>query len=128
MINTMRVSFDFDDTLDRPDVQHFAEQLHKAGYQVWIVTSRTSNERAGNDTWNNDLFFVAECLGIKNIHFCNLQPKRKFFEDNDFLFHLDDDIDDVQDISRNTDTPAVHFIPTIRMEALDKCRDILNKP
>jgi len=29
MINTMRVSFDFDDTLDRPDVQHFAEQLRE---------------------------------------------------------------------------------------------------
>ncbi len=121
----MKCSFDFDDTLSRVDVQRFAKSLIKEGHQIWIVTSRMSNERASNDSWNDDLFMVAESLGITNYHFCNLQPKRLFFKDHDFAFHLDDDIDDVQDINRNTNTTAVHFVPTIRMEAFDSCRALL---
>ena len=33
-----KVSFDFDSTLDRKDVQRFAKQLIDDGYEVWIKT------------------------------------------------------------------------------------------
>jgi len=40
----MKVSFDFDGTLSKKDVQKFAKELVEEGHEVWIVTSRFSNE------------------------------------------------------------------------------------
>ena len=42
----MKVSFDFDGTLSRKDVQNFAKSLVNTGYDVWIVTSRFDDESA----------------------------------------------------------------------------------
>ena len=36
----MKVSFDFDGTLSRKDVQEYAKSLVNSGLEVWIVTSR----------------------------------------------------------------------------------------
>ena len=95
-----KVSFDFDSTLDRKDVQRFAKQLIDDGYEVWIVTSRVSLEyaKANLDQWsinrveksNLKLFRVADNLGIKreHIHFTNAQLKVEFLEDKNYIFHL----------------------------------------
>lgn len=112
---THKISFDFDDTLSNVSVQRFAYALVKEGHEVHIVTSRMSNERAGNPSWNDDLYLVAQSVGIpeENIHFCNLSPKDKFFKENeDFLFHLDDDSDDVGVINLNTSVKGVLFVDT----------------
>ena len=42
----MKVSFDFDGTLSRKDVQKLAKELVSEGHEVWIVTSRFSDEAA----------------------------------------------------------------------------------
>ena len=42
----MKVSFDFDSTLSRKDVQSFAKELVDRGLEVWIVTSRFDDESA----------------------------------------------------------------------------------
>lgn len=81
-----RGSFDFDSTMSQKQVQKIAKQLIKNGVEVWIVTRR------GEDRDNRDLFEVAENLGITNIHFTNFKDKWEFFKDNNFLFHLDDDV------------------------------------
>ena len=67
----MKVSFDFDGTLSRKDVQNFAKSLVNTGYDVWIVTSRFDDESAMKKNWhwikgqNQNLFSVAEECGIK---------------------------------------------------------------
>lgn len=102
-----KVSFDFDSTLDRKDVQRFAKQLIDDGYETWIVTSRVSLEyaKANLDQWsinrveksNLKLFRVADNLGIKreHIHFTNAQLKVEFLEDKNYIFHLDDDSEEL---------------------------------
>lgn len=114
-----KISFDFDETLSCTNVQMYAHMCVKSEHDVHIVTSRMSNERAGNPSWNDDLYMVASQIGIpeENIHFCNLSPKYKFFLDNpDFLFHLDDDKDDVDGINFHKEDPngtiGVFFVNT----------------
>jgi len=95
----MRVSFDFDSTLDRFDVQVFAHDLLSKGYDIWIVTSRCDTERALAKGWhwverqNEELYKVAEDIGIKreNIVFTEYTDKIVYLKGKNFLFHLDDD-------------------------------------
>lgn len=110
-----KVSIDFDSTLDRKDVQRFAKKLIDDGYEVWIVTSRLSTEhaKANLDQWttnrveksNLKLFRVADNLGIKreHIHFTNTQFKIEFLEGKNFIFHLDDDSEELLEIMSSKD-------------------------
>lgn len=123
----MKVSFDFDSTLSFPNVQLIAHNLIKTNHDVHIVTSRQSNNVAGNPRWNDDLFLVASSLNIpdQNIHFCNLTPKYRFFSDNKgFGVHLDDEPDDVHEINTFTDTKAILFVQTYDNTCL---RDFMNQ-
>lgn len=82
------------------------------GYDIHIVTSRPetwARQWRLNDNeyilWNNnDLREVAKSLGIKkeNIHFMGYDNKYKFFENEDFIFHLDDDYTEVDEINKYT--------------------------
>ena len=79
----MKVSFDFDSTLDRKDVQQFAKELVNDGVEVWIVTSRMSVEYAKA---NLDQF------------------KINFLANQNFIFHLDDDSDELIAIFESKDS------------------------
>jgi hypothetical protein len=116
----VRVSFDFDNTLSRIDVQDFCKELIYYGLDVWIVTSRSrnycNNKSNDNDNSNDnkDLFFIAENLEIKkeNIIFTNGFTegfaKSDFFKINsDFLFHLDDDSVELDFINRETKVKGI---------------------
>ena len=108
-----KISFDFDDTLSNIRVQHLAYQFIQAGMDVHIVTSRMSNKLAGNPSWNADIELIASTLNIpeEKTHFCNLRPKYEFFKENpDFLCHLDDDLEEVQEINLHTDTKSILFV------------------
>lgn len=100
----MKISFDFDDTLDRPDIQNLAEQFINEGHEVWIVSNRVTEE-----SWNRDLYKVAEHLGISNILLLGVIDKYKFLED--FDYHYDDTEDIINEINNN----------------LNKCKGILVK-
>ena len=104
----MKVSFDFDSTLSRHEVQQFAKELVQQGHEVWIVTSRISNEQSKieySDNYtldrvyksNKKLFRIADNVGIprSNIQFMNFQMKSEFIKDKGFVFHLDDDSDEL---------------------------------
>lgn len=41
----MKVSFDFDGTLEPPIVQQYAKELIEKGIEVWVVTSRSKNKK-----------------------------------------------------------------------------------
>lgn len=109
-----KVSFDFDSTLTRLDVQDFCIDLIKKGFDIWIVTSRYSDleswKRFNLKESNKDLFRLAKKLGIleSNINFTNMSNKSEFFENNnDFIFHLDDDSIEIEFISRDTQVKAI---------------------
>lgn len=110
-----KMSFDFDDTLSRKSVQKFAKEFIDRGFEIHIVTSRyVDTSRYENTDWqitnNKDLFRVVDHLGIprENIHFMNMESKDGFFKENpDFLFHLDDNSEEITKINKNTDVPGI---------------------
>jgi hypothetical protein len=129
----MKVSFDFDHTLSRKDVQVFAKQLVDDGHEVWIVTSRFSDEAAKEKKWhwiegqNQKLFDVAEECGIKkeNIQFTCMESKSVFLKDKGFIFHLDDDDIELMDIFESKNScRAIHVD---HFEWKETCQDILKK-
>jgi hypothetical protein len=105
----MKLSFDFDSTLDRPSVQMYAKQLMDDGHEVWICTTRTSPETHANPSWNDDLFLVSDKLGIprSQIIFTNHELKYDFLKDKGFLWHLDDDWIELNELNRNTDIRGI---------------------
>ena len=133
----MKVSFDFDSTLSRKDVQTFAKELVSEGHEVWIVTSRFSDEAGKEKNWhwilgqNQRLFDVAEDCGIKkeNIYFTCMESKSVFLEGKDFVFHLDDDDIELMDIlERNRYSGDKCFpVHVDHFEWKENCRNILNK-
>ena len=106
-----KVSFDFDSTLSRVDVQEFAKDLVNRGFHVWIVTSRCDTESALAKGWhwikrqNQELYDVATECGIKkeNIIFTEFVDKIEFLKDKNFLFHLDDDSEEIDLIQESGD-------------------------
>lgn len=129
----MKISFDFDNTLSRHSVQEFATKLVYEGHEVWIVTSRYSEEGAPEKLKNNvresnvDVFEVAEDCGIdlNHIHFTNLGFKVDFLADNNFIFHVDDDVSELFEI-RNHETTCVPInVDFLSWE--EECLNIINK-
>lgn len=128
----MRVSFDYDATLSRKDVQEFAKKLVSRGIEVWVVTSRFDDETAKEKAWwwikdqNNNLFEVADECGIRreNIKFTNMESKSIFLKDKAFTFHLDDDYIELLDILESGDkclpVNVDHF------EWKETCLNVLN--
>lgn len=92
----MIVSFDFDGTLSREDVQEYARELIERGVEVIVTTARYDEDNKHlypvNPT-NEDLYEVTDRLGIKreNIHFMNMGLKADFLKTTDAIWHLDDD-------------------------------------
>lgn len=97
MSKIKRVSFDFDCTLDRPDVQKFAKELIEEGVEVWIVTSRYTEHYDAP-------LKIGEEVGIKPYHiiFTNMYQKADFFRGKDFIWHLDDDWIELSAVNRTS--------------------------
>jgi hypothetical protein len=102
-----KVSFDFDSTLDREDVQEFAKHLIEDGLEVWVTTSRCSDEEAEkrrwNPNWNKDLWLVTERLGIPKdrVNFTAYVDKWNVLNNKGFLWHLDDDNVEIELLEEN---------------------------
>lgn len=104
----MKVSFDFDSTLDRFSVQDYALHLINKGFDVWICTSRLSPENSAKG-WNDDLFLISDKLGIKrgNIIFTNHEDKSNHLRGGGFIWHLDDDWIELNQINKTTRVKGV---------------------
>ena len=125
---TIKVSFDFDSTLDRESVQKYAKELIDQGIEVYITTSRHSDKEYDYaQDWNDDLYEVADKLGIprKRIRFTDMVDKYKFFEEGNFLWHLDDDWVENRLINKNTKTKAISHIGSGNW--IGKCNRIIKK-
>lgn len=120
-----KVSFDFDGVLDRADVVLYVKTLIERGVDVYICTSRLSNDAAPSDRWNDDLYQIMDVLGLnrRNVIFCNNIYKYQVFKHGDFLFHVDDSFDEVELINSYTNTVGVFLVDGW----IDKCEQIINK-
>ena len=108
-----KVSFDFDSTLDRQDVQLYALELISKGIQIWICTSRKSDalnlKMFGGTGFNDDLYQVAEILDIPldRIIFTDHAMKSDFLKNIDFKWHLDDDFVELNNINSKTKVKGI---------------------
>lgn len=119
----MKVSFDFDKTLSRGDVQTYAKELINSGIEVWLITGRDPK-----DFDNDELFSIAERLGIpkEHIKFTNNVKKAIFFENNPgFIWHLDDNPHELISIERRNVEPIGVSVGSPYYKEI--CNDILNK-
>lgn len=127
----MKVSFDFDSTLSRKDVQKFAKELVGEGHDVWIVTSRFSTEEAKSKGWwwieknNQELYEVAKQCGIpeEKIVFTHMVDKIEFLKGKGFLFHLDDDDIELMNILDSED--SCHPLNVEHFDWENNCREII---
>lgn len=124
----MKVSFDFDSTLTYQHVEDFASSLIKKGVEVWIVTSRHDGSMVDIPTgWNDEVLDTALRLGIPltRIKFTNGKDKAIFFKDNeDFVWHLDDDWVEINQINLNTEVKGVTHIGNSKTWK-QHCKDLL---
>lgn len=101
----MKVSFDFDGTLECDPVMNYARKLIKMKVKVYIVTAR-------HHQFYSDVLDVAEGLRIphRRIIFTGGDEKYPFFKDNsDFKFHLDDDLTTTRLINERTKVKGVAY-------------------
>ena len=100
----MKVSFDFDETLDNIHIQEFAKELMKMNIEVHVVTC--------NPDPSEYIFEITDKLNIerKNIHCIGYSLKHTYFTDySDFIFHLDNDELEVREINQYTKVKGVLF-------------------
>jgi len=123
----IKVSFDFDGTLDRKDVQEYAKTLIRSGVEVWICTARFSEHEHYSKRWNDDLYKVSDKIGISrsNIKFCSMSDKYLFFENKDFVFHLDDDMTEIKMINEYTKTKGINLFGN--KEWMVECQMLLTR-
>ena len=107
----MKVSFDFDETLDNEDVQKFAIELIKRGVEIWIHTARFPESEV-RPRWNDDIYKVMYNIGIPrtNVVFTEMYDKYIFFKDKDFIWHLDNSSSTIKIINERTNTIGIHYI------------------
>lgn len=108
----MILSFDYDSTLDRPDVQEYVQELIAQGHEIFVTTMRYN--KMLQHLWkdkphNNDLYEIVDMLGIPrdNIIFTNMLPKSIFLAGSNCTFHLDDSTTVWYDITNMTKIPCV---------------------
>lgn len=140
----MKVSFDFDGTLERLDVQEYAASLIKRGIEVWIVTTRYDAnhdhkwaDKFPDQEWadiytnhdgdpNHHVWGVAEKLGIPRHHvrFTCMEWKYKYLDGTKFVWHLDDNPEEFTQAKANSCN-----VPMIQVESStwkNKCERFIN--
>lgn len=110
-----KVSFDYDGTSTYPRIQKMMKTLIEKGLELHIVTQRPFHGDIFHTPkqWDNtEVFKLAEELGIpqERIHFLSYGAKRDFFIKNrDFIFHLDDDYIEIDQINEDTFVKGIMF-------------------
>ncbi len=102
------VSFDFDNTLDKTQVQRLVKRHLAFGDMVYIVTTRRDKIFDNEMNFigyveNTDLYEMAEKLMIpkENVRFTSYELKLKTLIEIGSSVHFDDDVIEIDDINRN---------------------------
>lgn len=130
-----KVSFDFDGTLSKESVQKYAKELFDKGFEVWIVTLRFENhlndKLYGKDYNNEDLYAIADQIGIKREHivFTALVDKGEYFsKHDDFIFHLDDSYPQIKDVTEkcvNTKPVWLFNFSLDQLKWVEECNELI---
>lgn len=127
----MKVSFDFDNTLSEKEVQDFCKELVLEGNEVFIVTARISDSEAIKSNWhwiprqNQQLYSIADECGVprENIIFTAYSDKIDYLKEKNFIFHIDDDFEEINLIEESNDQCKGIF--TYDPEWKQKCLELL---
>ena len=124
----LRVSFDFDSSLNVYAGEFYAKELIERGYEVIICTSRCDDETAlkmyrNYSHYNDDLKELSNKLGITEIHFTNHSDKADILDDLDVIWHLDDDMIELSLIKENCQTPGIDIFSDCDWKL--KCEELL---
>lgn len=106
------VTFDFDNTLSHKIVQDFAISLILKGIEVFVLTSRYDElhkHKYTHNPTNEDLYKITDRLGIcrSKIRFQCMRDKAEYLLGTNVIWHLDDDIFEVESINRSTNTKGI---------------------
>jgi len=109
------MSFDFDSTLSRQDVQDYAVSIMKKGIDVWVVTARFDDlhkHRYPFNPTNEDLYAVVDKIGIPRckIRFMCMEAKHLYLYESGVLVHLDDDYIEINGINKFTNTVGISVV------------------
>ena len=102
----MKVSFDFDGTLEHRNVQQYAKKLIDDGIEVWVVTTRWDENHKHKYPQNatlDDLWEVVDMLKIPRhrVRFTCMEWKYKYLDGTEFCWHLDDNISEMEEAKKN---------------------------
>ena len=121
------VTFDFDSTLSRKDVQEYAQSLIQQGIDVWVLTSRYDElhkHKYQHNPTNEDLYNVVHSLGMPRtkIRFTCMRDKAEYLFGTNVIWHLDDDSVELNNINRETKTIGISVLAS---NYKSKCNRIL---
>jgi hypothetical protein len=125
----MKVSFDFDGTLEFQDVQDYASELIKQGVEVWVVTTRWDENHKHKYPMNatlDDLWEVVDRLGIPRhrVRFTCMEWKATYLKGTHFVWHLDDNDQEVT-AAKKTEGCNVPIIDVLGNDWEEKCDRLL---
>lgn len=125
----MKVSFDFDGTLEFANVQEYASELIKRGIEVWVVTTRWDENHKHKYPKNatlDDLWEVVDRLGIPRykVRFTCMEWKATYLKGTNFVWHLDDN-DQEFSIAKRTEDCTVPMIDVVSNTWKQKCERLL---
>lgn len=112
----MIVTFDFDQTLSRKDVQEYCKHLLEQGLaEIYVVTSRYDElhkHRYPANPKNDDLYEVTDALGIprERIRFTCMEKKWTYLKETNVLWHLDDWNVELDEINKHTNTTGISVL------------------
>lgn len=106
------VTFDFDHTLSRKDVQEYVAEIMEKGVDVYVLTSRYDElhkHKYPQNPNNHDLYLITTLLGIPRfkIRFTCMRDKSEYLKGTNVLLHLDDDSLELKRIQKETNTKAI---------------------
>lgn len=126
----MKVSFDFDGTLEHKSVQDYAKQLLAEGIEVWVVTTRWDENHKHKYPMNatlDDLWEVVDNLGIPRhqVRFTCMEWKHTYLKGTNFVWHLDDNESEFDHARKNQcNVPMIWVDETAWQE---KCEKLLRE-
>jgi hypothetical protein len=123
------VTFDFDKTLSRKDVQDYARSLLSKGIDIWVLTSRYDDlhiHKYLHKGTNDDIYSVVDelCIPRDKIRFTCMRYKFEYLEGTNVILHLDDDYIELNMINRLTSTKGISVVSSNYKQ---KCNKLLFK-
>jgi hypothetical protein len=127
----MKVSFDFDGTLQLEETQEYAKELIERGIDVWVVTTRYDENLkhlyGQGDGVLDDLWEVVDRLGIPRwkVRFTCMKWKGEYLKSTKFIWHLDDNHE--EKAHARVLGCTVPIILNYVKDWKQKCEDLLNE-